>query len=168
MNIRCDCGGTLKATKLDRFDFSPLAGVPATLLGAPGFRCGKCRRATLDGAVINRAMYDLAAAIAKQQSRLVPDHARFLRKHLRLTQQELADRMGIARETVADWERGQSPISAQHDLMLRAIVIAQLMHRAATAPKRREVIEAIGAARVEEPPKGAVPSPLVISASRAA
>jgi DNA-binding transcriptional regulator YiaG len=162
MDIQCECGGTLKPAKLDTFDFSPLAGIPVILVGVPGLRCQKCKRVTLEGEVINRAIHDLVTQIVKLPDRLLPAHARFLRKHLRLTQQALAERMGIARETVADWERGQSPISAQHDLMLRAIVIAHLMLGRGRAPKRRDIVEAIGAARIHDPPKGAVPPPLRI------
>jgi transcriptional regulator with XRE-family HTH domain len=87
--------------------------------------------------------------------------ARFLRKYLRVTQLVLGERMGIARETVVDWERGENAISAQHDLMLRAIVVAELMGAPGRAPKRREVVEAISAVRVADPPTGA-PSPVVI------
>jgi DNA-binding transcriptional regulator YiaG len=162
MSIKCECGGDLTAVTLDKFDFSPLAGIPVTLVGVPGLRCSKCKGATLDGEVINFVTHALPSLIAKQRERLSSDGARYLRKHLRLTQQALADRMGIARETVADWERGEHSISAQHDLMLRAIVVGEMMHAPGKAPKRQDVVEAISSARLTEPPKGAVPPPVVI------
>src|SRR5712691_11689081 len=35
---------------------------------------------------------------------------RWLRRHLGFTQQALAERLGIHRVTVADWERGAAPV----------------------------------------------------------
>ncbi len=161
MTMKCECGGMLKAEKLDSFDFTPLAGIPVTLVDVPGLRCSKCKGATLEGEVINYVTHALASAVVRQQDRLSSEHARYLRKYLRLTQQALAGRMGIARETVADWERGKNVISPQHDLMLRAIVVAQLMARPGEGPKRRDMVEAIRGARIAEPPKGVLP-PVVI------
>lgn len=151
MTTKCGCGGALRAARLDRFDFTPLAGLPVSLIGAPGLRCSKCGGATLEGEVISSVMHGLALLIARETERLSSDRARFLRKYLRLTQQALAERMGIARETVADWERGENVISPQHDLMLRAIIVAEMMGAPGKAPKPREVVEAISAARLAEP-----------------
>jgi len=162
MTMKCECGGLLKAVKLDSFDFTPLAGIPVTLVGVPGLRCAKCKGATLEGEVINYVTHALASVLARQPERLSSAHARFLRKYLRLTQQALADRMGIARETVADWERGENVISAQHDFMLRAMVVGEMMSAPGKAPKRQELAEAIRAARLVDPQKGAEPSPVVI------
>lgn len=162
MTMKCECGGALKAEKLDSFDFTPLAGIPVTLVGVPGLRCAKCKGATLEGEVINCVTHALASVLARQPERLSSAHARYLRKYLRLTQQALADRMGIARETVADWERGENVISAQHDFMLRAIVVAHMMDGPGKAPNRQEVVEAIRSARLADPQKGAEPPPVVI------
>ncbi len=157
MTMKCECGGLLKAAKLDTFDFTALAGIPVMLVGVPGLRCTKCKHVTLEGEVINFVLHELASVLARQPDRLSSDHARFLRKYLRLTQQALADRMGIARETVADWERGENVISPQHDLMLRAILVAQIVGRSGKASKRRQLAEAIRGARMAEPPKAVAP-----------
>ena len=151
MILKCECGGILKKVMLKEFDFTVVAGIPAMLCNTPGLRCNRCHLPTLDGTVINETLRMIALAIAKQPERMTADHARFARKHIQLTQQELAERMGIARETVADWERGRDPVSAQHDLMLRALVIAHLMRRSKNAPTRSEVIEAIGSVRATRP-----------------
>ena len=147
MILRCECGGVLKEATLAKFDFTPVAGIPSVLRNTPGLRCNRCHLPTLDGTVINETLRLMALAIAKQPERMTADHAKFSRKHMQLTQQALAERMGIARETIADWERGRDPISAQHDLMLRALVIVHLMRRAKNAPTRAEVTEAIGSVR---------------------
>ncbi len=162
MTMKCGCGGVLRAARLDRFDFTPLAGIPVSLTGAPGLRCSKCGGATLEGEVVNSVMHGLALLVAREPERLSSDRARFLRKYLRLTQQALAERMGIARETVADWERGENAISPQHDLMLRAISVAEMMGGPGKTPKPREVAEAISAARLADPPRGAARTDVVI------
>jgi DNA-binding transcriptional regulator YiaG len=47
----------------------------------------------------------------------------YLRRSMQITQQELADRMGIVRETVAAWESNLKEISPQHDLILRVLML---------------------------------------------
>ena len=44
-----------------------------------------------------------------------------------MTQEELANRMGITRVTVARWETNTHPISPQLDFLLRGFVAAHLM-----------------------------------------
>ncbi len=39
------------------------------------------------------------------------DEVRWLRKRLKLTQAQLADRMGVTVTTLARWERGEVPVS---------------------------------------------------------
>lgn len=151
MSIKCECGGELKIEKLDQFDFSPLAGLPVKLVGVPGFRCGGCERTTLPGTIINSVMRRLPTLIVRQPFRLHADQARFLRKCLRLTQQELADRMGIARETVADWERGKNVVSAQHDLNLRALVVSDLARTRKKPLSAKTLVDALGRTRTAEP-----------------
>ena len=62
------------------------------------------------------------------------ERARYLRKQLGLTQQELAERADIDRVTVAKWETGDKSISPQHDFLLRGFALAELM-RAKSAPR---------------------------------
>lgn len=87
MSLNCDCGAELKPATLDSFDFTSLAGIPVTLTGVPGLRCSQCKKATLDGKVINLVTRALASTLARQPDRLSSGYARFLRKYLRLTQQ---------------------------------------------------------------------------------
>jgi DNA-binding transcriptional regulator YiaG len=160
MDIKCECGGTLKPVKLDSFDFSTIAGLPCTLQAVPGLRCSSCKRETLDGEVINQALRLIVHDIVRMPQLLPGSHARFLRRNLRLSQQELADRMGINRVTVAKWESGAEPISAQHDLMLRSLVVSSVM-REQPKPKAvelKELAEAIGGVRQQT----SVPPPFVI------
>src|SRR5262249_41220118 len=108
---RCECGGTFRPVTLSGFDFSRYAGLPSFLDGAPGWRCDACQRELLHGHVINVSLFLIAMEIVRFPRRLTPGFARYLRRSMQITQQELADRMGIARETVANWESNLKEIS---------------------------------------------------------
>lgn len=155
--MKCECGGVLRKAVLSRFDFSAYAGIPVTLVDAPGFRCSKCGRETLGGALMNRALRVLVQTIVTGPHRLKAEEARFLRKSMRLTQQDLAERLGINRITVTNWERGEAPISKEHDLMLRSIVGAYLLRVERGRPKREEIAQAIDRARTELAPTASRP-----------
>jgi DNA-binding XRE family transcriptional regulator len=77
----------------------------------------------LHGQIINAALFLIAMNIVSFLHRLTPELARYLRRSMQITQQELADRMGIARETVASWESNLREISPQHDLILRGLML---------------------------------------------
>lgn len=155
--MKCECGGVLRKAVLSRFDFSAYAGIPVTLVDAPGFRCSKCGHETLGGALVNRALQVLVQTIVTGPHRLTAEGARFLRKSMRLTQQDLAERLGINRITVTNWERGEAPISKEHDLMLRSIVGAYLLRVERGRPKREEIAQAIDHARTEIAPTASLP-----------
>jgi len=122
--LHCECGGALRPAKAAKFDFSPLAdGLQVTLQNVPILRCGRCGEETLDGAIIDGTLNSLARSLATTDAKLGGIELRFLRKHLLLTQQELAIDIGCDRVTVADWERDAQPISEQHAMRLRALVL---------------------------------------------
>ena len=133
--MRCQCGGTFKKTKLKRFDFTPFVGFPVTIEDVPGLKCDKGNEETLEGTVIDAALDQLALEVAHLPHALTGQHIKFLRKHLGLTQEKLAERLGLdRRETVADWETG-SGASPAYDYILRALAMS------AVATKRARQIE---------------------------
>jgi transcriptional regulator with XRE-family HTH domain len=136
MTLSCECGGPLKATRLERFDFSPYAGFNVELggdeggEGVPGLKCDRCGGTTLEGETIDLVLRLLAVIMVVEERRLPAEATRYLRRFLELTQKDLAERMGVDRVTVADWERAAEPISAAHDMVLRSIVISKLLEAA--------------------------------------
>lgn len=112
--LKCECGGPFTPTKLSNFDFSRYAGIPSFLDGAPGWKCSSCEREILRGDVINASLFFIAMDIVALPHRLPPALSRYLRRSMQITQQELADRMGVVRETVAGWESSLKEISPQH------------------------------------------------------
>lgn len=154
-----NCGGELKATKVPRYDFSAYAGVAAILEGAVILKCRKCGAETLEGRVINNAMAVLVLAFVRSPNRLDQEAARFLRRSLGLTQQELAGRMGLARETVAKWETGDE-ISPQNDFILRQVALSGLERGGASLLEAQRDLNAVRLA----PPKRGKTAPMMIHA----
>jgi DNA-binding transcriptional regulator YiaG len=162
--VVCECGGGMRPTILKKFDFTPWSGVSSTLEEAPGLRCTKCDRETIPGWVINLTLRFMSVDMLRMPHRLPAECAKFLRRVLEVTQQELADRMGVARETVAQWERGACEISPQHDFILRALFMSQEAHqRNATVMKNLDILESFVSVRAEPPPRRDDFYPFVIS-----
>lgn len=159
MDIKCGCGGTMKSVVLKNFDFTAMSGISSFLQDAPGFRCSTCGSETLQGDVINFALRELARLLARMPQLFPANAARYLRRYMRLSQQDLADRMGINRVTVAKWEGGTEAISPQHDFMLRTVFTSYAMLE--QKPKPAECAELAKAIR-EVRRDVSVPPPFVI------
>lgn len=136
----CDRGGVLKPVRLPRYDFSAEAGMPVALLDVDVLKCDKCGAEVLDGKIINGAMNKLLEVLLQAPRRFEPQSAKFIRSSIGCTQEELAERMGIARETVARWESGEQDISVQNDFILRVMAIRRLQDAHA---RMREVLKAL-------------------------
>jgi len=153
--MKCECGGELRRVVLDEYDFSAEAGLPVKLREVPALRCARCDEVVLEGAVAELGLHLVGLALVKQKELLRPEQAKYLRKLLGATQKELADRMSIARETVAAWECGQKTISPQHDYILRSLAVGNFMEelRAAVIAERAQIAAALGGVRSKEPSK---------------
>ena len=150
--IACECGGRLHPVKLKTYDFSRYVGFKVTLRGMDGLRCDSCGWETIHGGMINAVLNHMVIDFAKSQRRLNRDQARYLRRCLGATQEELATRMGIVRETVAKWECGDQTISPQHDFILRVLSLTSMI--AAGKISRtyaEEVMSTIRAVRLDPP-----------------
>mgnify|MGYP001251735209 CR=1 FL=1 len=74
--------------------------------------------------------------IVTTEGNLNPQEIRFLRSHMRLTQEELAKKLGVDTQTVARWEKEQSKIPGPADLAIRTLFLTS----DAAAPEGSEVI----------------------------
>jgi DNA-binding XRE family transcriptional regulator len=166
--IACECGGELRPAKFDGYDFSDYVGLNVTVSNVDGFKCTKCGGETVDGSLVNLVMNYTIMQVAKSPRRLNGGEARYLRRTLHATQEELAEKMGIDRVTVADWERGANPISPQHDYILRGFALGWMLAGNLITPEC--MVEILGtvfkAVRRELPKKGtpsiALPDPNVM------
>jgi YgiT-type zinc finger domain-containing protein len=150
---KCDCGGSLLPTTFHEYDFSAYAGLRIVLEAIPGLRCDHCGGETLDGKLINSVTTLLVFGIVKSPNRLDGEQARYLRRYLGQTQKELAVVMGLVRETVADWERGDGNISPQNDYVLRGITMSLMLKAGHIDGKEMDKImtAALGAVRTGLP-----------------
>jgi DNA-binding transcriptional regulator YiaG len=123
----CECGGRLLAAKFPEYDFSDYIGFKVTVAEMDGLRCDQCGGETIDGGMVNAIMNLTVLKITQAPRRLDGAEARYLRQNLGVTQEELASRMGVVRETVAKWECGDTAISPQHDYILRGLTLSFLV-----------------------------------------
>lgn len=163
--MKCSCGGRLRPAKLDEFD---LTGVTALgeirVRGIDGFRCDRCGEATISGATMARVELALVCLILGVQRRLLGQEIRFLREWMGLTQAESAERLGINRVTLANWERGHRPVSRSGDYMLRSLVVGRVVGQALLPAKeqRRLASQALSAVSPDILPDE--PEPYIIAA----
>jgi DNA-binding transcriptional regulator YiaG len=168
-SMKCACGGTLHRQQVPELDFSKYVGggLRVSLENSPAWVCDTCKGVTLDGEVIDTGRKAVVLLLIEIPERFGPNLAKLIRRLLDLTQQELAERMGVNRVTVADWERGEKELSAQNDLLLRSIAMGVLSEKSEIVLERihdRQVHKALARVRkgtaVREP--SSVP-PLVIA-----
>jgi DNA-binding transcriptional regulator YiaG len=157
--IVCECGGDLRPVKFATYDFSDYVGLNATVSNVDGFKCAKCGGETVDGALVNLVMNYTIMQVTKAPRLLNGSEARYLRRSLHATQEELADKMGIDRVTVADWERGAAQISPQHDYILRVLALGWMEAEKLITPEcMREILGTVFNAVRHELPKKRMPS----------
>jgi putative zinc finger/helix-turn-helix YgiT family protein len=125
MKIRCsECDtGHLVERVVNDHDVGPLVGLDqVVLVKGPGLICDHCGATTIPGEVLEEIMATLAGLIVEQGEELTPREVRYLRETLGLTQEELADRLGLKRLTIIRWENGEDAIGRIQSLALRSLV----------------------------------------------
>jgi putative zinc finger/helix-turn-helix YgiT family protein len=162
-SLPCHCGGTLRHGELNDFDFSSYVGVPVRLGTVPGYTCDACGGQTLDGTTIDHVEHVLALAITQKPCLVSPQEAKFLRKHLGLTQDKLAERLGVARETVARWEIGDA-ISPHCDFILRTVVLASFGAVSRCVPTKmvNDAVNTLTSVRKEAPSPRTTLDPVLV------
>ncbi len=117
---------------LESFDFTPFAGIPCTLYNIQGDRCDFCGSVELNGGEINYWLQSLAEAVASSPGELTGPHARFLRKRLRLSPQELFEEYGdditVSAAKILSWESGEGTIPSHFATFLRWKVLPTFWH----------------------------------------
>ncbi len=69
-------------------------------------------------------MRTLAFAVISQPYRLQGEDVRFLRKYLKMTQEEFASYLDIDKTNLSKWENNQDKIGEQSDRLIRSIALA--------------------------------------------
>lgn len=108
-------------------------------------RCGSCGNEDPVIPRLTHLQHLLALAIAEKPCRLEGLEVRFLRKHVGLTQQELAELIGVDKTTVSKWENEEAEIGAQSERLIRMVAIGLSKGQ----PEQvREVIDSLSRIRV--------------------
>jgi putative zinc finger/helix-turn-helix YgiT family protein len=119
--VKCiECGGRMKTAR-ENFRHEAL-GLPVTLVGVEVSRCAGCGLSEVSIPQLEGLHRAIASALVNKTARLTAAEIRFLRKQLSWSGAELADHLGVTRETVSRWEQGSAPIGATADRLLRATV----------------------------------------------
>ena len=98
----------------------------------------------------------IGLSLIMDRKTLMPTELRFLRKEMKLTQAELAQRLGLSDQQVARWEKGESEISGPADKLIRIFYALELVparQRASFLNKLTKSIKALTKADETSTPK---------------
>lgn len=148
------CGKkTMKPVFVQHYDLHALSGIPAFVDRMRILRCTSCDAETVEGKFINRVLLALTAAVASLPRRLTGEEARYLRKSLMLTQEELGQQIGANKVTISDWERGDAQISEHYDFILRGRCLAELAQKGLESVVIQTMPKALAAMHRDVPKK---------------
>ncbi len=124
--MRCpNCHSTMTLQALPEYDVGDLLGLPSVLVrNLPAFVCRECKDVIIPGPILDTLSSQLVLQILSGNFPLGGVEVKFLRKAVRLTQQQLADLLGVERVTVARWETGESPPSPAMSIAVRTVIAA--------------------------------------------
>ncbi len=94
------------------------------LQGVEIIRCPECGNEDPIIPRVNDLMRALARAVIRKPCRLEGDDVRFLRKYLRMTQEQLASLLHVDKTNVSKWENREDRVGAQSDRLIRAVALA--------------------------------------------
>ncbi len=94
------------------------------LQGVEIIRCPACGNEDPIIPRVNDLMRSLAGAVIRKPCRLEADEVRYLRKYLRMTQEQLAGLLHVDKTNLSKWENREDPIGPQSDRLLRAVALA--------------------------------------------
>lgn len=111
------------------------------LVGVPVYHCSSCKENEVEIPCTEELHLTIAFLLALKPVGLNGDEARYLRKHLGYTAEDLAEIMGVKRVTVSRWENAtkSGSIREEHDKHLRRLYLDK---------KKTDLIKAPGINRI--------------------
>jgi len=127
---RCfDCSEGALRRQVVTHDVGALLGVESvTVENMPAAVCDRCGWVAVDGRLLDDISMGLAAFILSQPV-IDPDEARYLRRLLGDTQEELAEHLNLSRATVNRWETDTKPLDGASAYALRAHAFLRLQSK---------------------------------------
>lgn len=128
--IRCSvCGKGSLVQKVIDYDVSALLDMKGVFVhNMPALVCSKCSSVNMYGHILDQIAVLLAVNILQLQE-LDPTEVRYLRKLIGDTQEEFAERLGVARATVNRWENSAEPVKGSHAYAIRSHAFFRLRDR---------------------------------------
>lgn len=117
------CGGDVDIVR-GAWNFTESGLKCVVLAGIDIIRCRDCGSQDPVIPRINRLMKVLASAVIRKPYRLEGEEVRFLRKYLRMTQDEFSHLLHVDKTTLSKWENNEDPVGGQSDRLIRAIALA--------------------------------------------
>jgi DNA-binding transcriptional regulator YiaG len=117
------CGGDAEILR-STWNFTQSGLKCVVLDGIEIIRCGNCGNEDPIIPRINNLMKVLARAVIRKPYRLEGEEVRFLRKYLRMTQDEFSCLLHVDKTTLSKWENNEDPVGDQSDRLIRAIALA--------------------------------------------
>ena len=120
--MRCtECGHEMERMEgTHRYKESGLSNV--VLMNIPIWKCPNCKESEIEIPCMDALHKVLAFMVLLQPTGLLVEEIRFLRKNLGYSQEELAEKLGVSRPTVARWETNK-PMKQDHDKALRRLYL---------------------------------------------
>ena len=120
--MRClECGTRMRARRNQTVPY-PESGIPDLWLkGITVYRCRKCRAEFPEFPNSKRLHQGIADWLTQKLFPLTGPELRFLRKQMGVSTKDLAEIMGMHRESLTRWETGAERIGAQSDRLIRLV-----------------------------------------------
>ena len=165
---RClDCGTRMRAKRNQTVHY-PESGIPDLWLrGITVYRCRKCG-AELPEFPNPRFLHrGIADWLTQKLFPLTGPEFRFLRKQMGLSAKDLAEIMGVRRESLSRWETGAESIGAPSDRLIRLIYGVRCMPNDAKLPAHlqriRDILTSIERRRERRPAKTILPPAALVA-----
>ncbi len=114
----CECGQEMDALE-GSYPYVESGLKDILLMNIPMYKCPACKDSAVEIPRLDELHSLIGAFLALQPMPLRGDQARYLRKNLGYTQDELAEKMGVTRITVTRWEEDGKRMKLDHDKHLR-------------------------------------------------
>lgn len=149
--MKCvQCGQEMEQLEgTHRYDASGLKHV--ILMNVPMYRCPSCKATEVEIPGMEELHLLLGFLVVLQPTRLKTEEAKYLRKHMGYSQEELASYLGVTRGTVTRWESGK-PIRLDQDKHLRRMYLTKKGNELQRLPEVSRILTAV-IDRLPFPPK---------------
>ncbi len=126
--MKCFSCNKKMSEKIEQYHYKE-SGLDNVYLETPVFRCNKCKEVIADIPAIDELHMHITIGLIKKDSMLAGKEIKFLRKQMGLKANELANILGVTKQTVSRWENEKEKTSQYNDKLTRMICIQLLQEK---------------------------------------